>query len=164
MDADTSNTPSTGSQPVCGLGRRLAAAAYDAVVILALLMLAGLIALPLGGAGQQALRDPAYTAYLMAVWFVYLAWCWRRGGMTLGMRAWRIRLATGDGAPPGWGACLARFIGALLGAAALGAGWLWCLIDRNRLCWHDRLSGTHPVRDPRRSGSAAQDQDRHPGQ
>ena len=39
-----------------------------------------------------ALKDWAYTLYLLVVWFLYLAWCWRKGGMTVGMRAWRVRI------------------------------------------------------------------------
>ena len=34
---------------------------------------------------------------------------------------------------------------ALLSWGALGAGFLWILVDRNQLAWHDRLSGTRLV-------------------
>jgi uncharacterized RDD family membrane protein YckC len=152
-----------GSTP-CGLFRRLLAICYDGIVVLALLLLAGLFALPLDPGGQQAMRDPVYTIYLLAVWYLYLAWCWRRAGMTLGMRAWRLRLATADGQRPGWGACLLRFAVALAGVAALGMGLLWALFDRQRRCWHDLASRTRLVVIPRHSLRSPQHQDGDQGQ
>ncbi|NIP17410.1 MAG: RDD family protein [Xanthomonadales bacterium] len=143
----------------CGLGRRMMAIAYDALVVLGLLLMAGVIALPFDAPGRQAFRDPWFTLYLAAVWFLYLAWCWRRGGMTLGMRAWRIRLTTVNGNPPGWAACLARFTVGVAGTAALGAGLAWSLIDRHKRCWHDLASGTRLVRVTPESDRLAENQD-----
>jgi len=62
------------------------------------------------------------------------------------MRAWRIRIATDDGGLPGWGRCLARFLGAVLSAGAAGAGFLWSLFDARKRTWHDLLSGTRLYR------------------
>jgi uncharacterized RDD family membrane protein YckC len=138
--------------PPCGLTRRLLAAAYDGVIVLALLLLAGLVTLPLGSGSHQALKDPVFTLYLLSVWFLYLGWCWRRAGMTLGMRAWGVRLVTANGQPPGWGACLLRLAVALLGAAALGLGFLWSVPDPLKRGWHDRASGTRLVVLGHRSG------------
>jgi uncharacterized RDD family membrane protein YckC len=147
----TANAHDNPDLKPCGLLRRMLAICYDSVVVLALLMLAGLLALPLDTGGQQALLDPGFTLYLLAVWYLYLAWSWRRAGMTLGMRAWRLRVVTGDGHPPGWGVCLLRFTVALAGSAALGLGLLWALLDRQNRCWHDLASGTRLVVTPRRS-------------
>jgi uncharacterized RDD family membrane protein YckC len=138
----------------CGLGRRLLAIAYDCVVVAGLLLLAAALALPLDFLGQQAFRDPLFTLYLAGVWFMYESWCWRRAGMTLGMRAWQIRLLTADGRPLGWGWCLLRFVTGIAGAAALGAGLLWSLADRQKRCWHDLAAGTRLVRcAPRSDGT-----------
>ncbi len=125
----------------CGLGRRLLAIAYDAMVVVALLFLAAALAL-LAGYDRVAFRDAGFTLYLLGTWFVYLAWCWRHAGMTLGMRAWNVRLLTDDGAPLGWRRCAVRFAVALLGAAALGAGYFSSLRDPLRRCWHDLAAGT----------------------
>ena len=150
--------------PPCGLIRRLLAAAYDSLIVLALLLLAGFLALPFTGEGPQALRDPGYTAFLALVWFLYLGGCWRRAGATVGMRAWRIRLATADGLPPSWGRCLVRFIVGLLSAAACGLGFWWALLDSRRRTWHDRASATRPVVHPAASNRAPQHPDRGDGQ
>jgi uncharacterized RDD family membrane protein YckC len=130
----------------CELWRRLLAMLYDATAVIALLMLATAVAMLAGFREMTALRDPGYSLYLALVWFLYFGLSWRRGGMTLGMRAWRIRIATEDGGLPGWGRCLARFLGALLSAGAAGAGFLWSLLDARKVTWHDLLSGTRLYR------------------
>lgn len=116
--------------------------AYDAVAVLALLMFATGLSMLAGFREATALRDPAFTLYLAVVWFLYFGFCWHRGGLTLGMRAWRIRIATESGGLPGWGRCLVRFLAAILSGAAAGAGFLWSLFEQRKRTWHDLLSGT----------------------
>lgn len=130
----------------CGLGRRLLAMAYDALVVVALLLLATGLAL-LAGSGQvTAGKDPLFSLYLLMVWFLYFAWCWRRGGMTVGMRAWRIVLRSDDGSEAGWGQCAVRFLVAILSAACLFLGFCWSLFDERKRTWHDRASRTRLIR------------------
>ena len=126
----------------CGLLRRLAVMTYDAVAVLALLLLATALAMLAGFREVTALRDPLFTAWLVLVWFLYLGLCWRSGGMTVGMRAWRVVIETEDGGRPGWGACLVRFAVSLLSAAAAGLGFAWSLLRRDRRTWHDLASRT----------------------
>jgi uncharacterized RDD family membrane protein YckC len=119
---------------------------YDAVAVIALLMLATALALLVRPQGATAMRDPGYTAYLLLVWFAYLAWCWRSGGMTLGMRAWKVRIVDEAGQQPTWLACAIRFGVSLLSAAVLGAGFAWIAIDEKKRAWHDRVSRTKLIR------------------
>jgi uncharacterized RDD family membrane protein YckC len=130
----------------CRLTRRLAAIVYDSVIVLALLMLAALVAMLVGAGPKTAFRDPGFTLYLLSVWYLYLAWCWTRGGMTVGMRAWRIVIEDEQGRRPSWGRTAARFLASWLSAALLGAGFLWSLVDKRKRTWHDLLSGTRLVR------------------
>jgi uncharacterized RDD family membrane protein YckC len=135
-----------GETEACGLLRRLAIMLYDGLVVVALLMVAAGLALLAGFRDQVALRDPLYTLYLLCFWFFYLAWCWHSGGMTVGMRAWKVRIEDKDGAPPSWGRCLVRFIVSLLSAAALGLGFAWGLLDERKRTWHDLASRTRLLR------------------
>jgi len=98
---------------------------------------------------------PLFTIYLLAIAFGYLGGFWVRGGQTLGMRAWRLRATTADGAPLGWTDALARFAAAALSWLPAGAGFLWIAFDRDRLSLHDRLSGTRLVLEPRRGSPAS---------
>ena len=133
-------------QRPCGLVRRLAIMLYDALAVLALLILATALAMLAGFDQARAMRDPGFTLYLASIWFVYLGWFWRNGGMTMGMRAWRVKIETLDHGRPGWGRCLLRLLVSLLSAAALGAGFAWSLFDRRKRTWHDMASKTRLVR------------------
>lgn len=128
----------------CGLLRRLLVIVYDALGALALLFVATALALPVTRGQVIALRDPGFTAYLVAVTFMYLALFWRRG-QTLGMRAWRVHLVTDGGHALSWPRCAARFLVALLSASALLLGYAWALVDPQRRTWHDRASHSRLV-------------------
>ena len=82
---------------------------------------------------------------LLATWALFYLWFWTHGGQTLGMRAWRIRLLSAEGATVGLGRALLRLGAAAISTLPLGLGHLWLLLDRDRLAWHDRLSGTRLV-------------------
>jgi uncharacterized RDD family membrane protein YckC len=139
---DSQTNPSVS----CGLIRRLVIIFYDSAVMLALLMLASLLGMLAGLGPKTALKDPGYTLFLLLICYLYLAWCWHAGGMTVGMRAWRVRIEDRHGNRPGWGKVTVRFLAALLSLAVAGMGFLWPLIDPQKRTWHDILSHTRLVR------------------
>jgi len=134
------------SRHYCGLPRRLLIMLYDGLIVIALMMFATALLLPVTSGSVVAGKDPAFTACLAAIWFLYLAWCWRHGGMTVGMRAWKVKLASDQGSAPSWKQCFIRFATSLLSAALLGAGFISALFEDERRTWHDRLSQTRLVR------------------
>ncbi len=79
---------------------------------------------------------------------LFFAGFWTHGGQTLGMRAWRIRLVGRGGGRVSWGQATLRFFAAIVSWLALGLGFLWALVDRERHAWHDRCSGTRLIRLP----------------
>ena len=133
-------TPAAAVRP--GLLRRLAALVYDSLLLFALLFAATVPVLIATGGRAVGPNEPAYTAWLLAVSYLYLGWSWTRSGQTLGMRAWRMRVCTPEGELLGWRHALARFAAALVSIGAAGIGLLWVAFDRDRLSLHDRLSGT----------------------
>ena len=97
-----------------GLFRRLAAMFYDALLMIALWFIATFAMLPLTGGeailtSRQGLLGQLYHALLLLLAVAYFGLCWTRGGQTLGMKSWRIRLETMDGRSPAWGDALIRF-------------------------------------------------------
>lgn len=130
----------------CGLFRHLLIMIYDAVIIVALLMLSTALAMLFGMENHTATRDPVYTAGLLLVWFVYLGWSWHKGGMTLGMRAWRVRIESETGNQPAWGQCLLRFLVSFVSASFAGLGFMWSLFEAKGRTWHDLASRTRLVR------------------
>lgn len=128
-----------------GLGRRLAAAAYDALLVAAILAFATVPPVALRGAAIGP-GELWYGIYLAVIAFLYWAWPWTHGGQTLGMRSWRIELRAEDGGPVTWRQAAVRFAAAWLAWLPLGAGLLPVLWRRDRRAWHDRLSGTVVLR------------------
>jgi uncharacterized RDD family membrane protein YckC len=137
--------------PTPGLVRRLAAILYDGLLLLALLVVASaLVTVPVGLIfGQPAAeglgKNPLFILWLELVPLLFFTWFWQRGGQTIGMRAWRLRLVSHDGEPVTLGRAVLRFFTALLSWLPLGLGFLWVLVDPQRLAWHDHLSGTRLV-------------------
>ena len=162
-------TPVRLSSP--GLFLRLAVAVYDSMVLLAVLFLATAVALPVTHGLAIPAENPFFQAYLLLVAFLYLGWFWTRAGQTVAMRAWRLRVVDVDGDAIGWGSALARFMAVLLPTLPillllgfvpldnqwavlliLGAwlcGFLWVVVDKENRAWHDILSGTRVVQDPK---------------
>jgi len=126
----------------CSLMRRLLVMFYDSVIMFGLLMLASTVALPIGGVEKLAFRDFWFTTWLFGVCFLYLAGCWRYGGMTVGMRAWKVRLLSADGQKLSWPKCLLRFFVGMVSLAAFGVGFLWALVDQKKRGWHDLAADT----------------------
>src|SRR5690606_34805448 len=77
---------------------------------------------------------------------LYATISWRCGGQTLGMRPWQLHLQSRDGSSPGWPALWLRYVAGTMSLLCGGLGFWWALIDRQKLTWHDRLSGTQLVR------------------
>ena len=133
-----------------GLLRRLAAMLYDTLLILALLFL---VTIPFiaarGGEPVETGENALYRAVLVLTVCAFFVGFWTWRGRTLGMQSWGLQLETMDGARPGLAQATVRLIAALLSWAPLGLGFLWQLVDKDRLAWHDRLSGTRLVHYPR---------------
>jgi len=123
-----------------GIGRRLASMLYEALLLFAIAFFAGFaFHFASHGAPLEGWVRLAHQALLCAVFAAYFLWCWLRGGQTLAMKAWRIRLD--QATPP---RALLRFALALL-LVPTGISLLWALLDRERQFLHDRLAGTRLV-------------------
>lgn len=133
-----------------GLLRRLAAIAYDALLVAALLFLTTIPFIALRGGEAVEIGDNAiYRAVLALVVYAFFVGFWTRPGRTLGMQSWGLQLETTDGQRPSIGRASIRFLAALLSWAPAGLGFLWQLWDPDRLTWHDRISGTRIVHYPK---------------
>jgi uncharacterized RDD family membrane protein YckC len=124
------------------LARRLAACVYDALLVVALMFIATFPFLAFFGDATHGWRRHLLQAWVLFVVGAYFVWFWTRGGQTLPMKTWHIRLERLDGSPVNPARAIHRYVLALLGTAALGLGFLWALVDRDRQFLHDRLSGT----------------------
>jgi uncharacterized RDD family membrane protein YckC len=126
-----------------GFLRRLGAMTYDGLLILALLFIATLPFIATrGGEPVESAENWLYQLILCLVIYGFFVGFWTRSGRTLGMQSWRLQLENLDGSPPTLATATIRFFAALLSWAPAGLGFFWQLWDKDKLTWHDRLSGT----------------------
>lgn len=151
--------------PYAPTWRRFAAIVYDALAVVAIVMVVGLLA-------QFATRGGLFDArgHLQAWWYqplqglvvgAYFLVSWVHGGQTLGMRPWRIRVTDATGMPVSWGRGLVRLMVAAVPLLLLTlyplttlkvalwapvAGWMVLLlpafIDSRHRGIHDMVAGT----------------------
>ncbi|MDQ0009888.1 putative RDD family membrane protein YckC [Luteibacter jiangsuensis] len=145
--------------------RRFTAIVYDALAVVAIVMVVGL--LTQFATGGHLVDD---TGQLLAWWYqplqglvvgAYFLASWMRGGQTLGMRPWRIRVTGNQGQPVSGKRGMVRLVVAALPLALLTiyplvslktallaplAGWAVLLLpaffDRRRRAIHDMVAGT----------------------
>jgi uncharacterized RDD family membrane protein YckC len=118
---------------------------YEAILLFAIGFAASsLFFYASGGLGASGYGRTMLRLFLVAVFAGYFLWCWLRGGQTLAMKTWKIRLvAPGHDRVPSHTALL-RFALALF-AVPTGIALGWALFDRDRQFLHDRIAGTRLV-------------------
>lgn len=89
--------------------RRLAAACYDGLLLLALWMVTLLASLFVCSLFGLARNDQVNSLCLFLVGLVFFGWSWTHGGQTLGMRSWRLQLRRVDGAAVRWPVAATRY-------------------------------------------------------
>lgn len=129
------------------LARRTLALAYEILLLAAVLLGGSLPFVVLTHGVDRNVERPLFQLYLLVLTGLYFIGQWQRGGKTLAMKTWRLRLVTREGGPVTWRIGLKRFLYAVPAALLFGAGFLWALIDRDALFLHDRLAGTMIVKD-----------------
>lgn len=130
------------------IGRRLAALLYEGLLALALVFFASFAYHGAAGSVLSGWSRHLFQAYLFLVLGLYFTACWTRGGQTLPMKTWGMKLISARGAPVSVRRALARYLFAWLSVFAGGAGFLWAAFDRDRQFLHDRLAGTMIVKCP----------------
>lgn len=141
--------PSLQTALPANLALRLLAGLYDALPVLGLWFVATLLALALTGGAldvQRPVHKLIVQALLLGTTAAYFVISWRRGGQTIGMRAWRLRVVRGDGQALDTRQALVRFLVSIVSLAAAGLGFWWALFDAQNRTWHDLAAGTVMVR------------------
>ncbi len=131
--------------------RHMLALLYDTFLIIPLIMAANALLMAIyvnlfmNFDTTQEIRLPAGAVQVVVILCIALFYWifWRRGGQTLGMQAWRIKLVSNEGGQLTTPQIALRLVGALLSGLILGI--LWKYLDRDGYYWHDRLSKTHLI-------------------
>lgn len=127
-----------------GLGRRLAAAFLDGVIVALASALFGFIFFKIA-----AVRPPQMQLLALAAGIPCLFWAAYQylmivySATTPGLRLVGLGLSRFDGTPANRSVRRWRVLVAWLSAASLGMGYAWAFLDEDVLCWHDRITQTH---------------------
>lgn len=127
------------------IGRRMAAALVDGLVLLIAACVFTLVFAKTGG--EVAPRPSNVTIIVLglaAAFLVtfYFALFTALAFATPGQSALGLRVRTLDDRLPNTNAAVWRGVGYLVSAAALMLGFVWALFDSEGLTWHDHMSGT----------------------
>ncbi len=152
----------TGDYPAPGLPRRLAAAFYDLMLCVAILMVLillyqqGLLRLIYGSETLTAIaaagtldRDPLLTVLMIVTVYGFFGVFATLRGQTLGMQAWRIRVQQLNGTSITWQQAINRVTVGLIAWLCGGLGIWWALWDKQSRTWPDIASGTRTVMLPK---------------
>ncbi len=132
--------------------KRLIAWVYDllgAVAIFILALVVGylfiyMITLPWSSSGESLANtlnsNPLWLIYLTGCVQYYYCWCWVKGGQTVGMKTWRLKLCKADGSHLCWKEAYYRSFLSLGGLANIA-----CLFNSNKQGWHDMLCNSQVV-------------------
>jgi uncharacterized RDD family membrane protein YckC len=64
-------------------------------------------------------------------------------GTSPGLKLAKLQLSCFDGSPVSRKVRRWRVVASILSGLSLGLGYAWCLLDEDRLCWHDRITRTY---------------------
>ena len=145
-----------------GLFRRLIALFYDSLLLFALSLccVALIIAIRVGIEGTASISDgeraisgiwrlPTFILVVFACSHFYI-YFWTKSGQTLGMQTWKLRLDNPDNKRVTLKQAYIRCLASIFSASIFGLGYLWVLFGKDKLSWHDKISGTHLVLLPKR--------------
>jgi len=129
--------------------RLLAVMLYDSMLLVSVLLVAAAVAVALNGGEAIGANNPFFFVYLLGVAFIFYGWFWTHGGQTLGMRAWRVYLISGNNTGINWQQAFLRFMVGLFSWLPLGLGYWWLWLSPDKLSWHDIASGSYLVYSPK---------------
>jgi uncharacterized RDD family membrane protein YckC len=117
---------------------------YEAILLFAVAFFAAWLFFFASGARDATSGSLRYALqlFIATVFAAYFLWCWLRGGQTLAMKAWHIRVVEVTPAK----ALLRLLLAALFVPTAIS--FIWAFFDRDRQFLHDRLAGTRLVSVP----------------
>jgi uncharacterized RDD family membrane protein YckC len=125
------------------ISRRFLAAGLDMLILIVALSASGALFLRLNPIRAPLASVAAILITLLAtLWMAYQFMFIVFTGSTPGLRATRLRIAKFDGSAVPRRTRRWRVLASFLSAFAAGLGYLWCFLDQDALCWHDRITRT----------------------
>jgi len=132
--------------------KRLGAMFYDFMLALSFALVVGFLFMAMAMSLLKLENVPAGSPVAKGIFmllvlftFGFYGWFWTHGGQTLGMRAWKLKLVGQGYSEVSWIQAFFRFCYAIISWLPLGMGYLWMLVDKRKLTWHDQASKTYII-------------------
>ncbi len=125
---------------------RFAACLYELLSMIALWLLCTAIFMMLFGPVDTVLKRLCLQLLLWLVTGAYFIRCWIATGQTLASQAWKIRLVNQQNEAVTIYQAISRYVLATFSLFGFGLGFLWALVDKERLFLHDRLLKTRLIK------------------
>lgn len=130
--------------PAASIPRRLLATGVDAAILAAALSVFAAIFLRFNPVrGPLPLLAGAAGVLAVLLWMSYQFLFIVYIGSTPGLRAAGLKLTKFDGSPVARSTRRWRVLASFLSGISASLGYLWCFLDQDSLCWHDRITRTH---------------------
>lgn len=128
--------------------RLFAACVYELLLLLALWMPCTWMFVSLFGDATSHYKRSFLQLFLWLITGAYFVWCWTKTGQTLATKTWKIKLVTQNLANQqnvnlNKRQAIIRYALASASILACGLGFIWALVDKDRLFLHDRLLKMH---------------------
>ena len=136
---ENSNSEYKDAQEKIGNFRLFAACVYEMLLLIALWFITAWIFVAIFGDATQSYKRFFLQFTLWLITGVYFVWCWCKSGQTLATQTWKLQLVNQSGVKLSVRQALIRYVLTSLSALIFGLGFLWVLLDKNRLYLHDRI-------------------------
>jgi uncharacterized RDD family membrane protein YckC len=121
--------------------------------VIALSLVCTTIFVLLLGDATAGIKRYSLQLFLWLTTGIYFVWCWSKSGQTLAMQTWQLKLLNQDGELLTLRVAITRYVLASLSLIAFGLGYLWVIVDQDRLFLHDRLLKNKIIFAPRKKAS-----------
>lgn len=126
------------------MSRRVLAGAVDALLVISAFALFAYIFFRVTSIAPPPQQAAAVSIILTAAfWTSYQYLLLVYTGTTPGLRVARLQISRFDGTAVPRKTRRWRVLAAVLSGLSLALGYVWCFLDEDRLCWHDRITRTY---------------------
>ena len=124
---------------VPGVFKLIACLVYEGLTVIALGFVCVGLFLWVAGDATHGVKRFLLQLFLWFAVGAYFTRCWLKTGQTLAMQAWRLKIVNQRAELLTLNAAVARYLLASASLVLFGLGFLWALVDSDKLFLHDRL-------------------------